>query len=287
VESWITGRRLVSLPFSDHCEPLLETEDELGVLTAALEEECRREQWRYIELRPLSAFAIPSTLHHTAVPYAFHQLDLNPDLATLLANCHKSSTQRKVRRAEREGLSYAEGSSVALLDQFYRLFVVTRKRHKLPPPPRIWFANLVESFGDALRIRVAYRLGTPVSAMITLRHKDTLVYKYGCSDAHYHSMGSMHLLYWKAIQDAKARGLRRFDLGRTDADQQGLITFKSRWGAAKSVVTYSRYSLSGQAAHVFDLSTARWKSRVAKSMLSNLPPAALSFIGQRFYRHIG
>ncbi len=25
VDSWLTGRRLVSLPFSDHCEPLLQT----------------------------------------------------------------------------------------------------------------------------------------------------------------------------------------------------------------------------------------------------------------------
>ena len=287
VESRLTGRRLVSLPFSDHCEPLLDTEDDLEALTAAIEQECRREQWRYVELRPLAPLAIATELHHTAVPYTFHQLDLDPDLATLFQNCHKSSTQRKIRRAEREGLTYAEGSSVALLDQFYRLFVVTRKRHNLPPPPRHWFANLVDSFAGALKIRVAYRQGIPIAAMITLRHKDTLVYKYGCSDARFHNMGSMHLLYWKAIQDAKACGLRRFDLGRTDADQQGLITFKSRWGATQSVVTYSRYSLSAQAAHVFDLSAAKWKSRVAKSLLSNLPLEALSLIGQVFYRHIG
>ena len=287
VESRLTGRRLVSLPFSDHCEPLLDTDDDLEVLAAAIEQECRREQWRYVELRPLAQLAIATELHHTAVPYTFHQLDLDPDLATLFQNCHKSSTQRKIRRAEREGLTYAEGSSVALLDQFYRLFVVTRKRHNLPPPPRHWFANLVDSFAGALKIRVAYRQGIPIAAMITLRHKDTLVYKYGCSDARFHNMGSMHLLYWKAIQDAKACGLRRFDLGRTDADQQGLITFKSRWGATQSVVTYSRYSLSAQAAHVFDLSAAKWKSRVAKSLLSNLPLEALSVIGRVFYRHIG
>src|SRR4249920_2949505 len=32
VKSWITGRRLVSLPFSDHCEPLVENPDELNDL---------------------------------------------------------------------------------------------------------------------------------------------------------------------------------------------------------------------------------------------------------------
>src|SRR5215813_14037054 len=30
ISSWITGRRLVSLPFADHCEPLLDHPEELG-----------------------------------------------------------------------------------------------------------------------------------------------------------------------------------------------------------------------------------------------------------------
>src|SRR5262245_51596549 len=34
VRSWITGRRLVSLPFSDHCEPLV---DDPASLTAMME----------------------------------------------------------------------------------------------------------------------------------------------------------------------------------------------------------------------------------------------------------
>ena len=41
--------------------------------------------------------------------YSFHQLDLRPDLGTLLRSFHKSSTQRKIRRAEREGLTYRRG----------------------------------------------------------------------------------------------------------------------------------------------------------------------------------
>src|ERR1700733_3920504 len=32
VKSWLTGRRLVSLPFSDHCEPLVDSVEELNEL---------------------------------------------------------------------------------------------------------------------------------------------------------------------------------------------------------------------------------------------------------------
>jgi len=41
------------------------------------------------------------------------------------------------------------------------------------------------------------------SGELTIRYKDTLVYKYGGSDVSYNRLGGMHLLYWNSIQDAK------------------------------------------------------------------------------------
>jgi hypothetical protein len=287
VESWLTGRRLVSLPFSDHCELLVDTEEDLEALSALLDQEFRRERWRYVELRPLGRFDIKTSLCHTSVAYTFHQLDLDPDLDTLFGNFHKSSIQRKIRRAEREGLRYCEGSSEPLLDHFYALFTLTRKRHKLPPQPRKWFANLMECFGDALKIRVAFKDDRPVAAIMTICHKSTMVYKYGCSDPRFSNLGSTQLLYWKAIQDAKNSGFRFFDLGRTDTDQQGLITFKNRWSAAQSSLNYSRYGNAKESTHSFDLTTSKWNSRAAKYVLAHLPMDVLSMAGRVLYRHSG
>ncbi len=53
VSSWITGTRLVSLPFSDHCEPLLGKPSDLGEFVNWLRAECDLQRWRYVELRPL------------------------------------------------------------------------------------------------------------------------------------------------------------------------------------------------------------------------------------------
>jgi len=287
VESWLTGRRLVSLPFSDHCEPLVDTSEDQNVLTAALERELEKERWSYLEVRPLGPFEMVTPLTRTAVTYAFHQLDLKSNLDTIFSRFHKSSTQRKIRRAEREGLTYQEGSTKAFLDDFFRLFTLTRKRQGLAPQSRTWFANLMECFGDALKVRVARKQGCPIAAMITIRHKHTLTYKYGCCDSRFNNLGSMHLLFWNAIQDAKAAGLRYLDFGRTDADQQGLITFKNRWGASQSVLTYSRYGAAEKSTHIFDLYSSKWKSKVAKFALSHVSPAALPMIGKILYKHIG
>ncbi len=174
-----------------------------------------------------------------------------------------------------------------MLDNFYKLHTMTRRRHRRPPQPRQWFVNLMNCFGPALKIRVAFKGQGPVAAVLTIRHKDTMVYKYGGSDSRFNNLGSMHLLLWKAIMEAKAAGLQSFDFGRTEATQQGLITFKKRWGAAQSNLIYSRYSLSDDVSHLFESSASNWKSRVAKYLLAHMQPGVLSLAGRALYRHVG
>ncbi len=294
VDSWLTGRRLVSLPFSDHCEWLVDNvenkdkdnNDERAIF-GALERAVATDGWRYVELRPLHAIGTRMWLSRSTVRYTFHALDLGPGLETIFSNFHKSSIQRKIRRAEREKLEYREGTSDDLLNDFYRLFRMTRARHRVPPPPRRWFENLIRECGDGLKIRAAYVSGRAVAAMITVRYKDTMMYKYGCSDTRFNRLGSMHLLFWNAIQEAKAAGLRCFDFGRTDADQPGLITFKGRWGAAESLLDYVRYSGAGSSTHLFDLRGGKWKAAAAKFVLSQLPSRAVAMIGSSLYGHVG
>lgn len=286
VASWLTGRRLVSLPFSDHCEPLLGFDEDLRPFAMALEQDACRENWRYLEFRPISTFDMPSSLRHSVVQYRFHELCLADDIQEIFQRFHKESIQRKIRRAEREHLTYKETSTDSLLDVFYKLFTAMRQRHSLPPPPRKWFANLIEFFGSALKTRVAFCCTQPVAAIITIRHKNTLVYKYGACDRRFTNLGSMHLLLWKSIQEAKEDGLRSFDLGRCDMHQEGLAVFKNRWGATQSTLTYSRYGASGNLQHVLDLSQD-WKSKLASLLVPHLHPGLLSSIGGALYRHAG
>jgi CelD/BcsL family acetyltransferase involved in cellulose biosynthesis len=286
VKSWLTGRRLVSLPFSDHCEPLVDDAADLHILFAGLEQRSRTEKMRYIEIRPLLSHGFTASLFHSTYMYCFHQLDLKPDCGVLFRGFHKDSTQRKIRRAEREALSYQEGRSETLLDLFYHLFLLTRRHHGVPPQPRSWFRNLVDCFGEALKIRLALKDGHPVAGILTLQYKDALVYKYGCSDAEFNSLGGTHLLFWRSIQEAKQEGLRVFDLGRSACDNAGLITFKNRWGATPSTLIYSRYTASRTATGNFRPDD-NWKSRISTHLFGKLPDRLLCATGSLFYKHIG
>lgn len=287
IESWLTGRRLISLPFSDHCEPLFGSDLTPEMVAKIVTVELAQNDWSYVELRPLGTGLNCDCCSKSDIGYAFHELDLTLGPDVLFRKFHKSSTQRKIRRAERERLSYCEGSDDALLNDFYSLFELTRRRHGIPPQPREWFNILRRRFGAALKIRMAYRNHQALAGMITIRHRKTLVYKYGCSDSQFNNLGSMHFLFWRAIQEAQSEGLESLDLGRTNVDQQGLITFKNRWGARQRHLTYSRFSSHISATHFLDLSTGNLKARVAKSLVSHLPLRIVSRIGQILYGHVG
>jgi CelD/BcsL family acetyltransferase involved in cellulose biosynthesis len=287
VASWITGRRLISLPFSDHCEPLVNDASDAQIFFSALEQTLHREKLRYIEIRPMQPLADATSLCRSMQSYCFHQIDLRPDLTTLFGNCHESSTQRKIQRAEREGLICETGRSETLLDAFWNLLLMTRRRHQIPPQPKRWFRNLINCFGDALQIRVAFKDQQPVASILTLRHNDTLVYKYGCSDTRFNNLGGTQLLFWRSIQEGKRDGLRVFDLGRSECDNTGLITFKDRWGAVRSVLTYSRFAAAGDVKGMYRPASSHWKMRVAKGVLAHLPDSMFSLVGNLLYRHMG
>jgi hypothetical protein len=123
--------------------------------------------------------------------------------------------------------------------------------------------------------------------MVTLQHRKTLVYKYGCSDPRFNNLGGMHLLYWTAIREGCASGLEVFDLGRTDAGQTGLTRFKSRWGAKATSLVYQRFSVLSDASHAFDLPGSKLRTRLAKQVLGRLPVSLLAIIGRKLYKHVG
>ena len=180
VRSWLTGRRLVSLPFSDHCDALVDDVGELDEVWNHLIAERRSNRWRYIELRPTSMGVTPRDGLSEGSRFHLHRLDLRPDADALFQSFHKDSIQRKIRRAERERLVYEEGRDEELLRAFYRLLLLTRQRHGLPPQPMVWFRNLLASLPQAMTIRIARCGGQAIAGIVTLRHRDTITYKLRC-----------------------------------------------------------------------------------------------------------
>jgi lipid II:glycine glycyltransferase (peptidoglycan interpeptide bridge formation enzyme) len=286
VKGW-TSRRVVSLPFSDHCEPLVNGNAELSELLLSLVKQLSATGGS-VELRPRG---VAGRSFETVAPgcelaagpeYCLHRVDLTAEPKEIFDRFHPSSTKRAIRRAEREGLTHEAGTSDRLLTEFHQLFRTTRRRHGLPPPPQAWFQNILSCLGDRVAIHVARKDGRPIAGLLTLAFRNTIVYKYGGSDAAYHTLGAMPFLFWQVIQDARARGFSELDLGRSDIDQPGLIAFKDHLGATRSTLTYYRYP---KAQH--DLVRSRWMQRIARQVFARMPDAALELAGKSLYKHLG
>ena len=102
VNGW-RSNRLVSLPFSDHCEPLASETAELSELLSSLVSQVSA-AGASLELRPREgtghSFASVARDHELwpGSEYCLHRIDLTADLSEIFNRFHPSSTRRAIRR---------------------------------------------------------------------------------------------------------------------------------------------------------------------------------------------
>ena len=280
IDSWLTGRRLVGLPFSDH-SALLCTDQHNRVVYSELKRRVEAGDFHHFEVRPVGVQHFAAYGLGESAEFYLHRIRLNTDPGVVFHHFHKDSVQRKIRRSEREGLTYADGRNEELIRAFYRLLLLTHSRHHTPTQPLAWFRNLVSNLGPAINIRIASKNGEAVAGLITLVHKRTMTYKYGASDTRYHHLGSVAFLFWRAIQDAVGTGMLEFDMGRTNIGDMGLVNFKEHWGARREQLFYWRYPIP-TVTRGNRLGTA-----LSRALLAVAPSPLLRAAGAVLYRHVG
>jgi hypothetical protein len=287
IRSWLTGERIVSIPFADHCQPLFEHIDDFYTVLEWLTGKWgKNSSARYAEIRPRDGGCLGVSGQAGFRPgraFRLHTLDLAPSCEALLRSFDKSSVQRRLRRAEGENLRYEVGNSEELLRKFYRLQVLTRRKHQIVPQPISWFRNLISLLPEQVSIRVVSKDKVPIASILTLTGNGSVFYKYGCSDARYNNLAGTPLLFWRTIQESKELGAHTFDMGRSDLDNLGLIHFKSNWATTDVPLTYWRCPASAGT----ELAPASTGRKVGGYVVSRLPDSLLIFLGRTLYKHVG
>jgi hypothetical protein len=321
VDSPLTGRRGVSLPFTDYCEPSASNAAQFqGLFTAAVALGKKR-RWRYLELRGGEAFfdkTEPSEWHYA------HTLDLeiagaktgvrnisggmdsgfrrNDDLpisgniqrsplgdptrmATDLFPRFSDTTRRNIRKAEKQNLDVTVSTSPEALQAFCRLNALTRRLHGLPPQPRRFFQCVQErilSQNKGFIVQASLR-GNAIAANVYFTFGDRILYKYGASDRAFQHLRASNLVMWEAIRWGRDHGYRSLCLGRTEPDNEGLRQFKMGWGAEERLIRYYRYDLRREAF----VRTPQTVSPLHKRIFGRLPIPVLNALGSILYRHMG
>jgi len=229
-------RRLVSLPFTDHCPPLAVSDSSRDKLAAALNAARRDGRIPDLEVRAELAGG------HASTDAVIHRLPLRADSSEVFGTFARSQVQRNVRRAGRDGVSVRRATAARdLTEVFYRLHLRTRRRLGVPVQPRRFFIRL---WSDMIDADLGYVLlaelgGVPVAGAVFLTYNRTVVYKYGASDSSFWRVRPNHLLFWEAIRSACEAGYETFDFGRSDMGDTGLRSFKDGWGTREEPLVYA------------------------------------------------
>jgi CelD/BcsL family acetyltransferase involved in cellulose biosynthesis len=274
----LAGTIYVSLPFTDQVAPLTRTEQGLAELTAGLESWREQKGGPGIEIRT----ELPPGKGRSVIEAGLrHLLALEPGAPELRSL--KPSVSRHVRAAQRAGLTVRVSRSAEDLATFYRLHLQTRRRLGVPIQPwrfirGIW-ENLVQPGLGFLAITESAQEDA-LAAALFLVHNRTIVYKYGASDsAHWH-LKPNHLLFWRVLEWAGREGFQLLDLGRSDAEGQGLRQFKAGWGATETPLRYTRLGRSG--------GPATGKPRLGSALhtvIRRSPPFVCRAVGELLYRY--
>jgi lipid II:glycine glycyltransferase (peptidoglycan interpeptide bridge formation enzyme) len=280
VDSPLTGRRGVCLPFADECGLLLFEKVNPRLLLDVLSRVGREHSWRHVEVRGAAGLpvgALPS------VEFYAHHLDLRPGLEAVHRGFHPS-VGRALRKAAQEGLTVEVRTDQEAMRAFCGLHARNRRRHGLPPQPDRFFEVIRQEFLEpgSGAVVLASRGPTPVAAAVFFQTGTRALYKFGASDERAQATRANNLVMWHGIQWLAGRGAASLHFGRTSCFQEGLRRYKRGWGASESVIPY--YKLALPAA-----TWVRERDRAAgfhTSLFANLPLTFNRLLGAVLYPHL-
>jgi CelD/BcsL family acetyltransferase involved in cellulose biosynthesis len=228
----VRGERVVCLPFSDYCDPLVEDTavwDELitpildlGVPVAL---RCFRND--------LPASDNRFTLEGRAL---WHGIDLTRCEDDLWAGLEGSARQN-VRKAKRNGVTVRERRDVDAVRLFHSMHCHVRKsKHRLLAQPAAFFENLYEEFApkDQLTILLAELDDAPIAGIFFLEWGDTLYYKYNASFDQRFCPND--LLVWQGMLLGRRRGLAVLDFGLSKLEHPGLVRYKRKFASEERYI---------------------------------------------------
>jgi Acetyltransferase (GNAT) domain len=279
VDSWLTGRRGVSLPFTDDSEPFYADENAFKKVYETVLDFGRARKWKYVEFRGGRKFFrdVPASLS-----FYGHELDLTVDEEQLFGRVD-NSVRRAIRKAEKAGVTVEVTDTPEAVQIFYKLLCGTRKKHGMPPQPFGFFQNihkhvLSKKLGNVILARFE---GRPIAAAVYFRTGTRAIYKYGASDEAFQQLRGNNLVMWEAIKWHARQGCESLHLGRTSLHNNGLRRFKLGWGAEEQPIEYVKYDLRQERFVTDRDESAGWHNQVFK----RLPIFASRLVGAGLYRH--
>jgi len=281
INSILTGKRGVALPFTDYCEPIIDGSIPFQDVFNHMIRYGKKKAWKYIEIRggeKLLDDPEPSR------QYFGHILDLSQDEEQIFSG-FRNSTKRNIKKAQKERVKVDFFNTPKSIREYYRLHCITRKRQGVPPQPFKFFKKIYDHIisRNLGFVALGSYLDKNIAGAVLFHYGNKVFFKYGASDTKKHHVRTNNLVMWEVIKWSCRNGYKSFCFGRTDQENHGLRQFKSGWGTKENIIKYYKYDLRKDT-FVKDTQTIK---PIYNKILRKMPIPILKTTGTLLYKHIG
>lgn len=272
VQSLMGGRMLISVPYGTLGGAVADDEQVRGALVDRAIEMTRARDASVLELRSERG-GVPGL--EPVEGYVGFRKPL-PERIDEVAASLPQHARAAARNAEKK-----HGARVrhdpALLPVAWSLYARSMRRLASINYPRRFFEELRLLFGAELWVAVVFVSERPVYSVIALAHGATVMPYVAGADDRIRCDGAANLLYRGVMEHAVELGYRRWDFGRSRADNAGAVSFKRNQGFQPEPLAYQRYVPAGRRAR--DLRPTSPRFALVRRVWSRLPLAVTRPLG--------
>ncbi|MGZ3853459.1 MAG: lipid II:glycine glycyltransferase FemX [Flavisolibacter sp.] len=288
VRSWLTGSRLVSIPFATICDPLVSNTQEMEVLLNEGTRLLEKLKFSFLEIKTLRTTLLIDNKNFADQCYFKHNyLELSEGPEALWKNFNYKAVRYEINKAQKHKLVIRVASSENDFLSFYKLYTLTRKRLGLPSQPYLFFKTIWDTFSPAgnVTILLAELEKNIIAAHLLLQFNGRVSAEAVGWDISYSKASPNHFLFWEGIKLACEKGFRVYDFGRTSLNNQPLLDFKKRWGT-QIIDLHSFYYPIKSHRRVVNREASK-SYRLVRFACQRAPESIYPLIGKFCYRHIG
>lgn len=282
INSYLTGNRIVSLPFSDFCEPLYSSILQADEIVSEIFSYAKNQNLEYVEFRSSETkFPRQSENYRTDLRHIlFLDKSENDTFKSFSEN-----TKRNIKKAAKSNVTLQIKNDLVGLNIFYEMFCITRQKHGLPPQPIKFFKNIFEYIikkgrGDIVLAKHNNRF---IAGAVYFKFGEKVLYKFGASYPVFNDLKGNNAVMWFAIQKYINEKYKEFDFGRTEFNHEGLRRFKLSWNTEERFIYTTKYDIKASKYLPVKIQTEGFHNRI----FNNTPIWALKLIGNILYEHIG
>ncbi len=190
----------------------------------------------------------------------------------------------EVRKALANPLTVTTGRDAADRRAHYAVYAESVRNLGTPVFPRALFNAVLDAFGDDADILTIRDGGAPVASVLSLYWRGTVMPYWGGGTRAARALRANERMYFALMDHARARGMTRFDFGRSKVGS-GPAAYKKNWGFEATPLIYSHWVEAGNAAR--DTNPTSAKYRLLVDSWQKMPLWLANRIGPLIARQLG